>query len=207
MTRVLLLHAYPYDASMWDAQLSVLDGYEVLAPRLYDLPGETVEAWAEGLLPELGERAAVVGASMGGYVALTLARLAPERLAGLVLVGAKATPDTPERLVLRDETLRELAAGVLPELTVAIAADELARATRLLRDRPDQSAVARGFAAPLLVCAGSEDEILTVAEAERLAASAHNGRLEVFAGAGHLPSLEQPAAFNRVLLDFLAGCR
>ena len=109
MTRVLLLHAYPYDASMWDGQLSALDSYETRAPRLYDLPGETVEAWAEALLPELGDRAAVVGASMGGYVALTLARLAPERIAALVLVGAKATPDTPERRAGRGETLRELA--------------------------------------------------------------------------------------------------
>jgi pimeloyl-ACP methyl ester carboxylesterase len=205
--RVLLLHAYPYDESMWDAQRTALAGHEVVAPRLYDLPGETVEAWAEALLPELGERAVVVGASMGGYVGLTLARLAPERLAGLVLAGAKATPDTPERRTARADTLRELAAGQLPELTVPISAEELSRATRLLRDRPDQTAVVRTLEAPLLVCVGSEDDILRVDEATELAASAPDGRLEVFAGAGHLLSLDQPERFATVLLDFVARCR
>jgi pimeloyl-ACP methyl ester carboxylesterase len=206
MTRVLLLHAYPFDGSMWDAQLAALGSFDVGVPRLYDLPGETVDAWAAALLPELEPRAVVVGASMGGYVALALARLAPERIAGLALVGAKATPDTPERRVAREETLRELAAGVLPELMVPITAEELARATRLLRDRLDQTDVVRRLRVPLLVCVGSEDEIFGVDEATALAASAPDGRLEVFAGAGHLPPLDQPERFTSVLLDFLARC-
>ncbi|MDX6505057.1 MAG: hypothetical protein QOE29_2182 [Gaiellaceae bacterium] len=207
MTRVLLLHAYPFDASMWDAQREALAAHEVVAPRLYDLPGETVEDWAEALEPELGAGAVVGGASMGGYVALTLARLAPERVAGLVLAGAKATRDTPERLAGREETLAQLARGVLPELTVPITAEELARATRLLRDRPDQTDVMRALAAPLLVCVGTEDDILRVDEATELAAAAPHGRLEVFAGAGHLLSLDQPERFADVLVDFLARCR
>jgi pimeloyl-ACP methyl ester carboxylesterase len=204
--RILLLHAYPFDASMWDAQLPVLAGHDVRTPRLYDLPGETVESWAEALLPELGDGALVVGASMGGYVGLTLARLAPERIAALVLAGSKATPDTPERHAARDTTLQQLAEGVLPELTVRIAADELARATRLLRDRPDQSAVARSFAAPLVVCGGTAGDVVPVEEARRLVESAPDGRLEIFTGAGHLLSLEQPVAFNAVLQEVLDRC-
>ncbi|MDX6514543.1 MAG: hypothetical protein QOH73_209, partial [Gaiellaceae bacterium] len=140
-------------------------------------------------------------------VALTLARLAPERVAGLVLAGAKATRDTPERRAGREETLAQLAQGaLLPELTVPITAEELARATRLLRDRPDQTDVVRALAAPLLVCVGTEDDILRVDEATELAAAAPRGRLEVFAGAGHLLSLDQPERFTDVLVDFLARC-
>jgi pimeloyl-ACP methyl ester carboxylesterase len=204
--RLLLLHAYPFDATMWDAQRPVLGEHELVAPRLYDLPGESIESWADALEPELASRPVIVGASMGGYLALELARRAPEHVRGLVLAGAKATADTPERRAGRNATIAELEQGVLPELTVAITAEELVRATRALRDRPDQSATVRGFAAPLLVCVGSEDEILSVAEATELAASAPDGDLAVFDGAGHLPSIEAPDAFNPVLVDFLARC-
>jgi pimeloyl-ACP methyl ester carboxylesterase len=205
--RIVLLHAYPYDPSMWDAQREALAGFDVVAPRLYDLPGETMEEWAEALEPELGAAAVLVGASMGGYLALALTRRAPEQVRGLLLVGSKATADTPERRAGRDETLREIESGVLPaDLPVAIEAEELARATRTLRDRHDQREVVARFERPLLVCVGTDDDILSVDEATSLAASAPNGRVEVFAGAGHLPCLEQPARFNALLLQFLESC-
>ena len=41
-------------------------------------------------------------------------------------------------------------------------------------------------------------------EPEALAARAHHGRFRVFAGAKHLPSLEQPDEFNAALANFLA---
>jgi pimeloyl-ACP methyl ester carboxylesterase len=205
--RLLLLHAYPFDPSMWEPQLPLLAAHDLVVPRLYDLSGETVEAWAAGLEPELGEGAVVVGASMGGYLALELARRAPEQVQALVLVGAKATADTPERRAGREATLAELAAGRLPDdLPAPVSAEELARATRLLRDRPDQTATVCAFDGPLLVCVGADDEILSVQEASSLAASAPDGSAVVFPGAGHLPCLEDPEAFNPVLVDFLARC-
>jgi pimeloyl-ACP methyl ester carboxylesterase len=60
------------------------------------------------------------------------------------------------------------------------------------------------FGGPLLVCVGDADDIVPVAEARELAATALLGSLEVFAGAGHLLSLEQPERFDTVLLEFLA---
>jgi pimeloyl-ACP methyl ester carboxylesterase len=53
------------------------------------------------------------------------------------------------------------------------------------------------------VCVGDRDELVPVAEAEQLAASALEGRLEVFPGAGHFVALDDPQRFNEVLLDFL----
>ena len=50
---------------------------------------------------------------------------------------------------------------------------------------------------------GSADEVLPVDEAREIVAAAPQGRLEVFPGAGHLLSVEQPEEFNGVLLDFL----
>ena len=206
--RIVLLHAYPFEPAMWDAVLPPLVAeHDVSAPRLYDLPGDTMETWANALEPTLRDGAVLVGASMGGYLALALTRRAPERVRALVLVGAKATPDTPERRAVRDETLRALASGARPpEAPASITADELAGATRALRDRRDQTDVVRLFPRPLLVCGGVSDDILTPEEATALAGSAPAGELELFDGSGHLPPLDEPARFTEVLVGFLARC-
>jgi pimeloyl-ACP methyl ester carboxylesterase len=73
-----------------------------------------------------------------------------------------------------------------------------------MRDRLDLSGVAVSFGGPLLVCIGDRDELVSVAEAEQLAASALNGRLEIFPGAGHFVAADQPDRFNEVLIDFLS---
>lgn len=63
-----------------------------------------------------------------------------------------------------------------------------------------------GIAAPVLVAWGDLD-FPSVAEAcEHVAATIRGARRHVFPGAAHLPNLEQPAAFDRVLIDFCASC-
>jgi pimeloyl-ACP methyl ester carboxylesterase len=93
---VVYLHALPLDERMWAA--------DARAPRLYGR-GRTMDEWARSVLDEVPGRLVLVGASMGGYCALAAARLAPERLAGLVLAGSRPDPDTPERHAKRAETI------------------------------------------------------------------------------------------------------
>jgi 3-oxoadipate enol-lactonase len=145
---------------------------------------------------------------MGGYTALALARHAPERVLGIVLAGSRAAADTDERRRARDELIATLrTAGVPPELETDVPAEELAVALEALRDRPDASGTVAAFGGPLLVCAGDADEVVPLEEARALAASALLGSLEVFPGAGHLLTVEQPERFTAVLLDFLAQWR
>jgi pimeloyl-ACP methyl ester carboxylesterase len=201
----VLLHAFPFEPAMWDAQAEALRGagHEVVAPRLYDLPGDTMEEWGVAVEPELGDEAVLVGASMGGYLALLLALRRPELVGGVALVGAKASGDTPERRAARAETLRSLAEeGAPPE--VEATADELARATRALRDRADLDV--GGLAVPLLVCVGTEDPIVPLAEAEALAATVPGAQLEVFDGGGHILTEDDPARVTRLLLHWVERC-
>jgi pimeloyl-ACP methyl ester carboxylesterase len=201
----VLLHAFPFEPAMWDAQAEALRGagHEVVAPRLYDLPGDTMEEWGVAVEPELGDGAVLVGASMGGYLALLLALRRPELVGGVALVGAKASGDTPERRAARAETLRSLAEeGAPPE--VEATADELARATRALRDRADLDV--GGLAVPLLVCVGTEDPIVPLAEAEALAATVPGAQLEVFDGGGHILTEDDPARVTRLLLHWVERC-
>jgi pimeloyl-ACP methyl ester carboxylesterase len=102
---LLLVHAFPVDASMWADQVDSLgDDHRVLAPSLPGFGGTppagdvmTMDAAADRLAQDLdaagADRAVVCGLSMGGYVAFSLWRRHRDRVAGLVLANTRAEPD------------------------------------------------------------------------------------------------------------------
>jgi pimeloyl-ACP methyl ester carboxylesterase len=213
--KLVLIHAMPLDERMWAPQLEALGDEGIETPNLYDLGGASVDEWAAKLLDRYEGELAVVGASIGGYVALGMARAAPERIRGIMLVGSRAADDPPERKAARNDAIRTLEEDGLEawapnapapppaERTV----DEVVRAVTALRDRRDSSDVAASFEGPLWVVAGDADPFLTVEEAEQIAQSAREGRLEVFEDTGHFPNREQPERFNDLLREFLAAVR
>ncbi|HJV04988.1 MAG TPA: alpha/beta fold hydrolase [Actinomycetota bacterium] len=105
MTTLLLIHAFPLDASMWDAQVEALaPDADVLAPHLPGFGGTapvgevlTMDAAADHCAAELDragiDRAVVCGLSMGGYAAFSMWRRHPERIEGLLLANTRAEPD------------------------------------------------------------------------------------------------------------------
>ena len=191
--RVLLLHAFPLDPDMWEAQRPVLEGHEVVAPSIYGR-GNTMDAWAESLRGELsGPFDCCVGASMGGGCALALERQSPGFVRTLVLAGAHAGPDAPERRPFREQQIAELREQ---------GDEEKIEVVEALRDRPDDRAVLASFSGPVLVVVGDDDPMIPVEDARTLADSALV-RLEVVRGAGHLVSLDQPERFNEILAAFL----
>ncbi len=204
---VLLLHAFPLDERMWRPQRAALEeaSHVVVAPRLYGR-GVSLVDWAEQVLGEVDGAFVAVGASMGGYVALQLARLAPERVRGLVLCGSRAGADSDERRAFRDQLLSILDAGRLPPgMEAAATPAELAEATRALRDRPDATDVVRTYPGPQLLLVGDRDELLSVDEARTQAALARVGAFEVVEQAGHLLTVDQPWRSTEILLRFLDG--
>jgi pimeloyl-ACP methyl ester carboxylesterase len=207
--KVLLLHGWPVSERVWVSLVSALReaGFDVVAPHLYGR-GSSIDDWAAQLLREIDGSLVAVGASMGGYCALALARRAPERVVGLALVASRADADTFERRRFRQELIAELRSGYRPlEADEDANLEHLAVAQEAIRDRLDLSGVAASFGGPLLVCVGDRDDLVPVADAEQLAASALEARLEVFPGAGHFVALDQPQRFNEVLLDFLEQWR
>ena len=204
--KILLLHGWPVSERIWVPQVSALRdaGFDPVAPHLYGR-GASIDDWAAQLLREIDGPLVAVGASMGGYCALALSRRAPERIVGMALVASRADADTFERRRFRQEMINELRSGYHPHEADSDAnLEHLAVAQEAMRDRLDLTGVAASFGGPLLVCVGDRDELVPVADAEQLAATALEGRLEVFPGAGHFVSVDQPERFNEVLLDFVS---
>jgi len=202
----LLLHGWPVSERIWVSQVSALRnaGFDAHAPLLYGR-GPSIDDWAAQLLREIDGPLIAVGASMGGYCALALARRAPERVVGMVLVGSRADADSFERRKIRQEQIFDLRAGESPQLAELDAdLEHLAVAQEAMRDRLDLTGVAASFGGPLLVCVGDQDELVSVDESQELAERALDGKLEVFPGAGHFVAVDQPERFNEVLLEFVS---
>src|SRR5262249_59132901 len=96
------------------------------------------------------------------------------------------------------------AAARAGELVRARNTDELPEAAAALRARADNTDTFTSLGGPSLVAVGEGDEFFPPQEAEALAARGRRGRFRAFAGAKHLPSLEQPDEFNAALANFLA---
>jgi pimeloyl-ACP methyl ester carboxylesterase len=199
---------------MWERQRAVLGGHEVVTPRLYGR-GRTMDAWAESIAAEVDGELTVVGASMGGYCALALARLVPERVRALLLVGARPDGDSPERRAGRADTIelirREGADGLwnmmLPKLFADPSLgdkrllfrdkDGLIQAIEAIRDRPDSTELARNFPGPLQFVVGEHEAFVTADELTEF-------DIREVAGSGHLVNLERPDEFNAILREFLS---
>ena len=207
---VVLLHAFPLDERMWEPQLESLNE-DVYVPNFYDLGGNSVDGWAEHVLERVDGELVVVGASLGGYVALAMARAAPDRVKRLLLAGARAAADPPERRAAREEMIRVVQAEGVEGWNREFAppgpddrtTDELVRGVQALRDRRDATDVVAGFRGPLTVVVGDRDEILPVDEARQIAESAPDAKFEVVEGAGHVVSVDAPERFNEALRALL----
>jgi len=112
---VVLLHAFPLNASMWSAQREALSGsYRVICPDQrgfggtqlgHDIEDPRLDDVADDVVAMLDSRKVgtfvLGGLSMGGYVAMALLRRHPDRVSGLVLADTKATADPPEAAASR----------------------------------------------------------------------------------------------------------
>ena len=165
---------------------------------------------------------------MGGYVALALHRLAPERIAGLLLADTTAAADTPDKSQEREIRARQVereGIELLPDEMIpllvasACAADvklELRRlmleqspygvaaALRALGSRPDATAQLPTMAVPTSVLCGEQDQLTPPAVMRELARAIPAASFVLVPDAGHMTNLEAPDHFNQALLTTLA---
>lgn len=240
---VLLLHGYPHDRTLWAPQLAApAAGFRYIAP---DLPGfgqterispTSLDRWGDwtvSLLDALGLESAVIGGlSLGGYLALAIARRHPSRVRGLVLADTRAGADSEEARGKRREAqalVRAEGPGAIaeraiigmvgkttrasrPEIVAALdtmmrraSVDAIVDALQVLMDRPDATRGLADITVPTLILCGDEDVLTPVDESRAMHAAILGSRLEVIPEAGHASNFERPEVFNRLLSDFLGA--
>jgi pimeloyl-ACP methyl ester carboxylesterase len=229
---VVLLHAFPLDARMWDAQVALLDeaGYETLAPNLPGRePDNELSSWANRVLQLLPGSFIPIGCSMGGYLIFELWREAPARIPAAVFVDTRAGADTPEGRAGREETIRLIqdegfdgfwklqepklfapdASADVIDRARTIAGEQpipnLVATLRALAGRPDSGETASSMDVPTLVVVGEHDQLTPPTDAEELASLLPRGRLVVVPDAGHLVPLEKPRELGEEIFVFLSS--
>jgi pimeloyl-ACP methyl ester carboxylesterase len=193
---------------------------------------DTIAALAEDALAQAAAHEgplAVMGHSMGGYVALELVRQAPGRVGRLALVNTHARPDSAEatenrrrlmalaekdfpaviqallpKLVLEEHLQEPLGiAGTITGMALATGKDAFLRQERAIIGRIDSRPHLGAIGVPTLVVASRGDALMPVELLEELARGIPGARLEVVERSGHMTSLERPKELTRLLAGWL----
>ena len=243
---LLLVEGLGYGLWMWRGQSPALEekfrlilvdnrgvGRSTPLPGPYSIPEFARDALAV-LDAEKVERATVLGASMGGMIAQSLAALAPDRVHALVLActlpgGPESKPMPPEtwaevtRQVAGESERDRLRRTMLVAMSPKFAQEHDREVEAILDDRiasptdPAQwmfqasSAVAFDASAsdarldlPVLITTGTEDRVVPWSNSLVLYKTLPRASLVLFRGANHLHLIERPAEFNDAVVRFLA---
>jgi len=222
---MVLLHGFPLDHHLWDDVAPLLsDTFELIIPDLRGFGGSStvdsfyvMEDFAADiavLLDQLQiQKAAIVGHSMGGYVALAFTRLYPERVTGLGLISSQVVADAPDRKEGRYKSAAEVAdkgigsvvATMTPKFTSDARLQEFARqsmeqqqpaayigALKAMAERVDSTPLLSSLNIPVVLVHGDADSLIPIDRAREVKAAVPKAHLVEISGAGHMPMMESP---------------
>ncbi|HMN12924.1 MAG TPA: alpha/beta hydrolase [Bellilinea sp.] len=228
---VILLHGEGMNCHYWPKEIRCLSGFDTYA---LDLPGhggdngtalQSVEKIADVVFDfMLGMNllnAAVIGHSLGGAVALTLALWHPLQVAGAGMIGGATSFSLPSALLDYMASPATFYAGqqlYLDKLTCAFTKREtrtfavsLLQQTRptafhadlMAMDTFDIAAELNDLHCPVYVVSGKEDHLVSPVNSRTAAADLPIARLELLDRCGHLLPLERPDALMEGLHGYL----
>jgi pimeloyl-ACP methyl ester carboxylesterase len=241
---LVLIHGYPFDHTMWFGVIASLGaGVRVIAPDLRGFGkagpphGEpSMEELARDVIAQLDRenvrRVVVAGMSMGGYVALAIAELAREKVAGLALVNSQSFADTEEgRKARRDLIAKVRQGGVTIAVQAAIpkmfatsrtnnpdfhrfvvngadaaGVEGITWALEAMARRPDRSHIISDAPFPTMVLHSAEDQFIPLEKARTMAELNPQTHFATVRAAGHAAAIEAPDEVASKLRKFLELC-
>ena len=192
---------------------------------------DSMSGIARRILSAAPARFALVGLSMGGYIAFEILRQAPERIAKVALLDTSARADAPEQTAMRRAQMALAAQGQLAEVVeqqfprlvhrarradgalrevFTLMAEEVGaagfiRQQTAISGRSDSRPTLGSIRCPTLVLVGEGDELTPPERAAEIAAGVPGARLTTVPQCGHMSTLEQPDEVTRALLEWLGG--
>ena len=231
-TPLVLIPGLLNDANLWSAQIAGLA--DIAEMRIADhTRHDSLDAIARSILAAAPVRFALAGLSMGGYVAMAILRIAPNRVLKLALLDTQARADTPERATLRREHMAMVGRGRflgvtdqllkgfirpdrltdtrlterIKQMAQNVGPDAFLRQQTAIINRPDSRPGLAKVRCPTLVLCGRQDQLTPIELSEEIAALIPGARLAVIEDCGHLSTMEQPEAVNGELRRWLKGER
>lgn len=190
--------------------------------------GKDMAEIARNILRDAPPTFALLGFSMGGYIAFEILRQAPERVTKLCLLDTSARPDSPEASAKRRGAIAKAEAGQFeetfdPTFDIAVHPDHVGDATlralntamsravgpevfgrhqQAIISRPDSRPDLGGIKVPTLVVVGDMDQITIPDAAREMATGIDGAKLVIIKTAGHLAVLEQPEAVAKAIAEW-----
>jgi pimeloyl-ACP methyl ester carboxylesterase len=214
---------------LFERQIADLsDIADIIVPELWH--HDTVGAIAQDILDTAPPKFALLGFSMGGYVAFEMFRRAPDRIERLALIDTQAAPDPPEAAARRRAFIEQTKLGrfhgvhstLLPQIihpsrledaavtqpildmAKEIGGDGFVREQQAILGRVDSRPLLVDIEVPAVVIVGRQDQATPVHQAEQMATDIANARLVVLEECGHVSPLERPAEVSAALRRWLS---
>jgi len=232
---IVWIHGFPLSPAIFEKQREI-EGVQHIIRALPGFGGAaapersmSIDDYARQIVDEVdeAEQAIFAGLSMGGYIALSIARQFPERVRGLILIDTRETPDDDEARKGRYATIEKVrAAGsvapvveaMLPKMLTSSAPEEMRERVREIMNssstegviaaleamatRPDSSELLPRIDVPVLVVVGAEDAVTPPSDAQRMAHAIPNATYVEIPGAAHLSNYERWERFNDAVVRF-----
>jgi pimeloyl-ACP methyl ester carboxylesterase len=192
---------------------------------------DSMSGIARRILSDAPPKFALVGLSMGGYVAFEVQRQAPDRVAKLALLDTTARPDAPEQTEQRKRQIEMARSGrfdgiaqllfprfvsaarhgdrALQSLVRTMAEDTgseaFVRQQTAIMSRADSRPGLASIRCPTLLLVGADDVLTPPDRAAEMMAAIPGARQVVVPDCGHLSTLEQPQTVTDALVAFLSS--
>ncbi|AKA49204.1 hypothetical protein IX51_08925 [uncultured archaeon] len=239
---LLFLHSFDQSKLMWSEQLSYFrsKGYRVIAMDLrghgqsgFKRENHNIDQFARdaiSLLKHLGvDKVCIIGASLGGYVALRIWKQDSSLVSGLVLSGTKADPDsedikerrrsqirfieenglgkfvenTSRRLAEKTREDRPWVMDCMKLLSLDITEDAVKETLQAMIDKPDDIELLTTINVPTLIMVGREDAFTPLPLSEKMNAEIKGSELKIFENAAHFCSYDIPELYSETISGFL----
>ena len=221
---VVLIPGFMLDESLWDELVNEMPKeWNIFRANL--LQGESIAEIAQNIVQNSPPKFIVIGFSLGGYIARSLAEQFPERVAGLILVASSMRPDSQQqkehKLAAIKLNSKEKFRGLssmsilktlhplntdhkvlvkrIQEMGRKLGYDVFVKQSLLNRDVYDMGKIK----CPTLIISGAQDQIRSAEEATELYNQILNARLETIEHTGHMIPIEQPKILASLIFNWL----